>query len=340
MKKLTILLIALALVLVACAAPAEEPPEANDSTTTTQPYVTESLPAYYHTTANLHLRESPSTEATSLALVPRGTRVQVLDYRDGEWFGVRFEEHEGYMYAQFLSAERPMPDPYFADNSMVWNIAPTLAYGEIWQCSCGIFLTIVDETAREINPETGALGGPYTGGHGGGGVGWVYDPTLNLLGHPGVFEGYDSNFGMHPVDDFEESVAQAFPGERGVAFAQDSSRRMIVQRVDATQREELDADWGGDGWWRLTDEARLGRFAFMENRELISPWFDAIIWGNGNGAFAARQGETWQLIDHTGEALLPFAFEHLLLIDETTAFAKVNGYYGILNLELTKQQFS
>ena len=309
--------------------------------TTTTEHMPANLPAHYYTTANVHLRKSPSTESQSLVLVPQSTRVQITDYRDGTWFGVSFEAHVGYMYAQFLSVERPMPDPYFADNGMVWNIAPTLEYAEIWRCDCGEFVIPGGET---LNPATGETRGGKTG-HGSIRLSWYYDPELNLLGHQGVWDAYDLALGMHPVNNFEQSVAETFSDfthEFFIAaverFINNSRERIIVHMADSTQRREGLEDLMGDrvdGWWALTEDGRLERYAIMNNRALTSPWFDEIRWGDGT--FAARQGATWQLIDHTGTALLPFYFEHLVLIDETTAFAKIGGYYGILNLALTKQ---
>jgi len=166
---------------------------------------------------------------------------------------------------------------------------------------------------------------------------------LGLLGHPGRYDGYGDSLGMYPINNFEQSVTQAIPEYFPEEFVERSLGRIIVQMADSSKREPIDAD-GDEEWWRLTKEGQLGRFAIMENYELVSPWFDEITsprrWGRlwENDFYAAQQGDAWQLIDHTGKALLPFSFEHLLLIDDSAAFAKHEGYYGILNYELTMQQ--
>jgi len=234
-----------------------------------------------------------------------------------------------------------LPDPYFADNGLVWNVAPVFAYEGVRRCGCGAFF-VVGDAWEPLNPVTGELQDYTSCNHGGGGPAFVYDPELGLLGHPGHFWGYNDALGMHPIDDFNASVAQAFPEHFPESFVEDLSGRIIVQMVDSTLREAIievhDGEEGDEDWWRLTDEAFLGRFAIMENRELTSDWFDDITTYWQIDLFAARQGDVWQLIGHTGEVLIPFVLDHLLLIDSDTAFAKYNGYYGILNLELTKQQ--
>jgi len=59
-------------------------------------------PSLFRTTANLNLRQAPSTEAERIATINRGRIVNVLDMRDGEWFAVLVDGHVGYMYAAFL----------------------------------------------------------------------------------------------------------------------------------------------------------------------------------------------------------------------------------------------
>lgn len=59
------------------------------------------------TTANLNLRPTPCTNNPRLALVQRGTIIDVLDERDGEWFSVYFDGMFGYMSAEFLQVYIP-----------------------------------------------------------------------------------------------------------------------------------------------------------------------------------------------------------------------------------------
>jgi len=261
------------------------------------------------------------------------------------WGYLTYDGVSGWSSMEYLQpADTAAGERYISENGLVWNVAPTLAYEEIRRCSCGIFM--VGDTGQRLDPKTGKNLGTYDDGHGGPEPLWVYDHALGLFGHPGKGDGYHSLFGMYPIDTFEESVAEAFPESSPEWFVEQSRTRRIVEMADSTQREQHEG-WDGGPEWYLTQEARLGRFAIMENRKLTSGWFDAITSGapelSNEGAldaktdlFAARQGDAWMFIDHTGKALIPFSFEHLLLIDDSTAFAKYNGSYGILNFELTK----
>jgi len=62
-------------------------------------------PAQFYTTANLHLRAAPSSNAESLVVVGIGTRVNVIHYHSADWFRVQRGEQVGYMSSEFLSEE-------------------------------------------------------------------------------------------------------------------------------------------------------------------------------------------------------------------------------------------
>jgi len=63
-------------------------------------------PAMFYTTANLHLRAAPSTQAQSIVVVAAGTRVNVVHYYNANWFRVRRGNDVGYMSSEFLSQTR------------------------------------------------------------------------------------------------------------------------------------------------------------------------------------------------------------------------------------------
>jgi hypothetical protein len=56
----------------------------------------------YITTARVNLRPAPTTDSTRLGLVNAGRRVEVIDYRCGEWFSVSYNGISGYIYAAHL----------------------------------------------------------------------------------------------------------------------------------------------------------------------------------------------------------------------------------------------
>lgn len=66
------------------------------------------------TTANLRFRTKPCIyEGIVQTVVPLGETVQVTDFRDGEWFGVKIDGISGYMYSGFLTElYEPAPITY------------------------------------------------------------------------------------------------------------------------------------------------------------------------------------------------------------------------------------
>ncbi|MCL2356822.1 MAG: SH3 domain-containing protein [Defluviitaleaceae bacterium] len=58
--------------------------------------------SYFITTGRVNLRPSPGTNGTRVALVPPGSRVEVLDLGCGEWFNVSYNGQAGFMYAAHL----------------------------------------------------------------------------------------------------------------------------------------------------------------------------------------------------------------------------------------------
>lgn len=232
----------------------------------------------------------------------------------------------------------PPPPPVTID-SMVWRVAPTLNIERLWRCECGEFR--IDDTWYVIEPETLNTRaknehGPWDGPR------WFYDPTRELFGNVFFGSGYDFGYGMHPIDNFARSLEMSLNDYLqeltsldartwSLGALETANRRMIVQQVQATQ---LYSEVWGVEW----DDARsnyLDRFAIFENRQPISPWFDEITWGESNELFAAQQGDTWQFINQYGEPLLPMQFEHIVLIDDKTAFVRHNGRYGILDIPAT-----
>ena len=47
---------------------------------------------------------------------------------------------------------------------------------------------------------------------------------------------------------------------------------------------------------------------------------------------AVRIDNLWAVVDVNGNVVIPYIFEDLTIIDANTAFAKINGAYGILDI--------
>ena len=226
---------------------------------------------------------------------------------------------------------------------LVWVVQPTLEYEYIKLCSCGYFFTT---NWTLLDSVTGLVREDWDGAHGHGGPppSWVYDPQLGLFGHSGKFEGYNTNIGMHPLEELDDVILGMFPFSEFMSdwMMQSSREFIIVEAVDSSQRV-TDNEWLREGEWMLAENGYSGTFALMYNRELIT---DFIF----NGGIQMRRdfviahdfplasmhiGGVWGLVDINGDVVLPFIFENLLPIDATTAFARYNGRYGILDLTRT-----
>ena len=231
--------------------------------------------------------------------------------------------------------------------SLTWRVQPTLEYVSVRLCSCGLFFEGSDWDS--IDPVTGLHSEIAAHGHGGPGAEWVYDPARGLFGHPSYGEGYHSNIGMFPLAGFESSV-------RGLSLSlshtdwllSSTDGLLVVQSVDSSLRTTEDAREGVENWWNLTEGAFSGRFALMYDRELVTdfifdggqPWWHSFTDDGGgagrklNAIPVSRNGQ-WGMVDRSGNTVLPFIFENLVRIDENTAFARLDGRYGILDLHAT-----
>ena len=221
----------------------------------------------------------------------------------------------------------------------VWLVAPTLEHEYIRLCSCGVFF---GPDWMVIDPVTGLSTGDMKLGHGGPGPGFVYDPALGLFGQPSYGFFYHDLIGMHPMDEFE-AIAPSWT-------LSNSGGLISVQSVDSSMRNYMRyeeytlPEW--DDYWNLDEEAFSGRFAVMYNRRLITNfifddgahwWYRFSFNEDGSGRenldfIAMRHGGSWGLIDINGNGILPFMFENLIVINEHSAFARVDGRYGILDI--------
>jgi len=144
--------------------------------------------------------------------------------------------------------------------------------------------------------------------------------------------------GLHPLDSFEESISSDDRLDFILDWILSATEGLIaVESVDSSLRQEYEADWSG--FW-LDEEAHLGKFALMLNRKLTTDFiFDEItqLYEDFDIAtdlmlVSARIGDNWGLIDANGDVFIPFMFDNLVLIDRYTAFAKLDGVYGILDI--------
>ncbi|MCL1884007.1 MAG: WG repeat-containing protein [Defluviitaleaceae bacterium] len=236
--------------------------------------------------------------------------------------------------------ESPLYDPPEEENTdsagmeytpesdmLIWIVEPTLEHDFIYHCC---FFSTDNHSGEFIDSTTGLIVDWPQGlafGHGPT-QGWVYDPAVSLLGFGGI--GDYSGIWLLPIHEWIEE----FPNideEQGL---------MIVQMVDSSMRNIT--EFGNE---YLSDDAHSGKFAVMLNRAFITDFiFDG---GSIRGVnidvlsytIPMYEGNTWGFIGKDGNVAIPFLFEHIVRIDDDSAFARYNGKYGILNIPLTIANF-
>ena len=215
----------------------------------------------------------------------------------------------------------------FENNMLVWIVEPTLEYDFIYHCC---FFSTSNHGGEFIDSTTGLIiEWPQGLAFGHGPIqGWVYDPNVSLLGFGGV--GDYSGIMLLSIDEWADFFAQ-FDEQNGL---------MIVQLVDSSIRNvtEIGSEY-------LSDDAYSGKFATMLNGIFITDFiFDGgSVMGAGSEilhyTIPMHVGDTWGFIDKNGNVAIPFLFEHIVRIDDDSAFARYNGRYGILNIPLTIANF-
>lgn len=204
-------------------------------------------------------------------------------------------------------------------HELVWIVQPMLEYDYIFHCVYCDFFALGDHGGKLIDRETGKLMDKdnTAGGHGGWGI-VSYDPKQNLIGIVDAKE-----VEMFPFDEFIEKHSYFFRRAYPVA----------VEQVNALIQE----GYNEDGWYVVEHS---GKYAVMYNGIFVTDFlFDApcnlAARNVANGIIAMSRDGSWGIIDRNGDVALPFIFEHIIFIDDNTAFAKYKGRYGILDVRNT-----
>ena len=188
---------------------------------------------------------------------------------------------------------------FSASYRLVWVVEPSLDYDRVFYCP-QVDAFWVD--GGMINRLTGQrIPGEFLGGLGGIPM-LAFDPQLNAFGvddHGGLT--------MSPTGVFPEH----FRGGSGF---------LAVRRIDAVPVSGVFA------------------FAVVYNQSIVTDFIFSghnIIDGPARNAIAMQRGNLWGTINRRGNVAVPFVFEHIIHIDDNTAFARYNGLYGILDVQST-----
>jgi hypothetical protein len=104
---------------------------------------------------------------------------------------------------------------------------------------------------------------------------------------------------------------------------------MIVHEVDSSIRIPHFQQQGEE----FPEEAFTGRIAVAYNSEFVTE-FDFINYNRGGGQTLVtliKDGKHG-IIDKNGDVIIDFIFDEIIIIDDSTAFAKHDGKYGIISI--------
>ena len=272
-------------------------------------------------------------------------------------FPIELEDGPLWVMSVDLNLQR---QPQQIATALNWIVEPALPHEHIIDCPCGEFLIYVPDQGLFVLDRATGQQLDWAHGHGGGFSVWVYDPERNLFGHTLTWRRGGEHwliYGMHPMDEWDDVIRTAFDfgfsDESGLVserFIERSNRVIVVEKVDSSMisrflepDEMFYSGTANEMSFVLYPEAASGRFAFMYDRQLITDFIfdEAIQMRDQPGLDTAyrfplisvRIGDRWGLVDRYGNVRLDFMFDHLLIIDENTAFAKYNGAYGILDIQ-------
>ena len=60
--------------------------------------------SYKYTLVNTNLREEKSTSSNIIAVIPEGSKIQVIDAEE-DWYEVIYNGQKGYVYSDYLSKQ-------------------------------------------------------------------------------------------------------------------------------------------------------------------------------------------------------------------------------------------
>jgi len=219
----------------------------------------------------------------------------------------------------FAPADEPHePEPN--EIAIIWAVEPTLSYDTIHYCHmCHDFYT--GQNYAILDTKTGAIvDNTYKDGHGFWNRQWLYCESRTLFGN--YYEHYISTLSWYTPANF----LRMYPVLTDRVFPiQKVDSRRIRRGVNDLHDPWVDLN-GGDS----------GMYALARGNEILTDFIYELDPRDANDrtfAVAFILDGKWGILDSNGGILVPFDFEHILFIDDHTAFAKTGGSYGILDIQ-------
>ena len=235
------------------------------------------------------------------------------------------------VFAFFAIASGGLFEVSAANSNVVWIVEPTLdVEGIRFAGTDGAFVArgFPSSLERIVDPNTGRLSGEerfFTIGDSS--ANFVFDRERNLFGTH-----WDSSpIELYPMSEFSRhfpdstNIVNVFytidpsqgytGGYAGLRWSSVGKGAVAFGNSFVTEFI-YDVDCGGVGSQRI-----YGGTSFIRGGNSINPLVAAV----------SLEGR-WGIVDHNGITVVPHEFEHILIIDNASAFAKFNGRYGILQI--------
>jgi len=244
--------------------------------------------------------------------------------------------------SESLDTDNPMEEgdipPVNTDNdeSLVWIIAPSLAYDNIrFFYNLGFIaydnnnaMFVIDEKTGDIIAETGPSGGfyvPYSYGYHSDSDTFFYSLEYEYIPESTktvVLESLDTIISVHELEMSYDHYEY-----------KEDSKYAIFYNGEFVSGFIYDEVIGGNSMALVMNGGKYA-FAGADGNLLTNFIFDdiAVI---AKGYIAVKVGDYWGFVEASGKEVIPFIFEDAVNIDECAAFVKYNGMYGILDVSVT-----
>jgi hypothetical protein len=213
----------------------------------------------------------------------------------------------------------PAEPSKLAIDGIEWLVEPSFEYDYIYYCEgCGWSSDkgIIDENTGQPLYEHP--------GHGGWSEEFYYDEEENIVGYSTYAPG---------VSTYTTYSTEEFPTQ----FPKYANTLNLFAGYDSTKVEIKVSEIAEDFTEHNIDETLSGKCAVA----LGEKFFTAFEFEDGerfarrkfNNIIAVKKDGKWGVIDKDGKTAAPFVFEDAISIDDTTAFAKYEGKWGIIKVK-------
>jgi len=229
-------------------------------------------------------------------------------------------------------------------SNLTWIVEPAFTYDIVFYCDeHGYTANTYNWESFALSAQSGQIISDHYGHEGPEFREWLFDTERNLFGK--YTFGWGQDVALYPTDQF----ATHFPDH--------TDSLNYVRQVDSTEISgEDDPSYGMQ--YSLGEKYANSKYAVAYGNTLLTDFifdvasnitedprstdfFNNIYYMSNNmcdaqiykNTIAVHQNGKWGFVDTNGGIAVPFIFDHVASTDGDTAFVKLNGLYGILDVK-------